>query len=148
MPAILVDTNVLVYAYDRREFARQKQAIGVLGRLHILGSGRLSVQSLAEFFRAVTRGTRPILRVTEAAQQVEDLARGWPVIDLSPMIVLEAVRGVREHRLAYWDAQVWASARLNQIPIVFSEDFGGRSILDGVRFVNPFAAGFAIEAWT
>jgi len=148
MPAILIDTNVLVYAYDRREFARQKHAIGVLERLHVLGSGRLSVQSLAEFFRAVTRGPHPILKVTEAAQQVEHLARGWPVIDLSPMIVLEAVRGVREHRLAYWDAQVWASARLNQITVVFSEDFGGRSILDGVRFVNPFAASFAIEAWT
>ena len=148
MPAVLIDTNVFVYAYDRDESVKQEQAIGVLERLNILGSGRLSVQCLAEFFRAVTRGTPPMLKVTEAARQVDLLARGWPVIDLSPMIVLEAVRGVREHRLAYWDAQVWASARLNQIPTVFSENFGGRSILQGVRFVNPFAAGFDIAAWT
>ena len=46
------------------------------------------------------------------------------MIDLSPMIVLEAVRWVRDHRMAYWDAQVWATARLNQIPTVLSEDFG------------------------
>jgi len=120
----------------------------VLERLNILGSGRLSVQSLGEFFRAVTRGTPPMLRLTEAARQVDLLARGWPVIDLTPMIVLEAVRGVRDHRLAYWDAQIWAGARLNQIPVVFSENFGGRSVLDGVRFVNPFATGFDIEVWT
>jgi len=148
MRAVLINTNVLVYAYDRGEPTKQEQAIAVLERTNILGSGRLSVQSLAEFFRVVTRGTPPMLKVTDAARQVDLLARGWPVIDLTPMIVLEAVRGVREHRLAYWDAQVWASARLNQIPTVFSENFGGRSILQGVRFVNPFAAGFDVAAWT
>lgn len=144
----MIDTNVVVYAYDRGESVKQEHAIGVLERLNILGSGRVSVQSLGEFFRAVTRGTPPMLKLTEAARQVDLLARGWPVIDLTPMIVLEAVRGVREHRLAYWDAQIWAGARLNQIPVIFSENFGGRSILDGVRFVNPFAPGFDIEVWT
>jgi predicted nucleic acid-binding protein len=148
VPAVLVDTNVLVYAYDRGEHAKQARAIAVLAHLNTLGIGRLSVQALGEFFRAVTRGTRPILRVAEAARQVDHLARGWPVIDLTPMIVLEAVRGAREHRLSYWDAQVWATARLNQIPVVFSEDLAARTALGGVRFVNPFAAGFAVEAWT
>jgi predicted nucleic acid-binding protein len=44
-------------------------------------------------------------------------------------------------------AQLWASARLNQIPTIFSEDFASGSTLDGVRFVNPFAAGFSLDAW-
>lgn len=147
MPAVLVDTNVLVYAYDRGEHAKQARAIAVLTHLNTLGIGRLSVQALGEFFRAVTRGARPILSVPEAARQVDHLARGWPVVDLTPLIVLEAVRGAREHRLSYWDAQMWATARLNQIPVLFSEDFGGRTVLGGVRFVNPFATGFAVGAW-
>src|SRR3989304_4683999 len=123
MPAVLVDTNVLVYAHDRGEHVKQKQAIQVLDRLYATGSGRLRVQGPAEFFSAVTRGPTPKLSVPEAAQQMDQLARAWPVLDLTPMIVVEAVRGVRDHQLAYWDAQIWASARLNQIPVIFSEDF-------------------------
>jgi predicted nucleic acid-binding protein len=63
------------------------------------------------------------------------------------MIILEAVRGVRDHTLAYYDAQIWASARLNQIPVVFSEDFQDGLTLEGVRFINPFGDGFSIEDW-
>ncbi|MCG2740072.1 MAG: hypothetical protein L6300_07505 [Syntrophaceae bacterium] len=35
-----------------------------------------------------------------------------------------------------------AAARLNQIPIVFSEDFQDGQVLEGVRFANPFAGRF------
>lgn len=40
-----------------------------------------------------------------------------------------------------------ATARLNQISVVFSEDFNPGWITEGVRFVNPFAADFQIETW-
>jgi len=71
----------------------------------------------------------------------------WPVLHLTPQITLEASRGVRDHRLAYYDAQIWACARLNQIPVVLSEDFQDGSTLEGVRFVNPFGEGFTIEEY-
>jgi predicted nucleic acid-binding protein len=38
-------------------------------------------------------------------------------------------------------------ARLNQIGVVFSEDFNNGSTLEGVRFVNPFAEEFVVEQW-
>jgi predicted nucleic acid-binding protein len=63
------------------------------------------------------------------------------------MVVLEAGRGVRDHQFSYYDAQVWATARLNQVPIIFSEDFSAGSIIEGVRFVDPFSPGFAIKTW-
>ena len=40
-----------------------------------------------------------------------------------------------------------AAARLNQIPIVFSEDFQDGQVLEGVRFANPFAGTFVVDAW-
>ena len=66
---------------------------------------------------------------------------------VTSLVVLEAARGVQDHQLAYYDAQVWATARLNQIPVIFSEDFTSGTTLEGVRFVDPFAADFAIETW-
>ena len=147
MTAILVDTNVLVYAHDRGEYAKQERAIETLRGLQLTESGLLSAQCLGEFFRAVTRGLRPILTVEQAALQVDRLARAWPVLDVTWQIVLEAVRGVQDHQLAYWDAQMWATAHLNQIPVVFSEDFAAGATLGGVRFVNPFAEEFRLEQW-
>jgi predicted nucleic acid-binding protein len=85
--------------------------------------------------------------VAEAAVQVDRLADSWPILAVTPLVVREAVRGVRDYRMAYWDAQIWATARLNQIPVVFSEDFSSGASLAGVRFVNPFAAGFDLRAW-
>jgi len=66
-------------------------------------------------------------------------------LDLTGSIVLEAVRGVRTYRMAYGDAQIWASARLHQIPLIFTEDFNIGAVIEGVRFVNPFEEGFDLE---
>jgi predicted nucleic acid-binding protein len=49
---------------------------------------------------------------------------------------------VIRYQLSYYDAQIWAVARLNRIPLVLSEDFSDGSVIEGVRFANPFADGF------
>jgi predicted nucleic acid-binding protein len=69
------------------------------------------------------------------------------VFDLTQHIVLEAARGVRDHQLAYYDAQIWAAARLNQTQLILSEDFQDGQILEGVRFINPFSDGFILDDW-
>jgi predicted nucleic acid-binding protein len=147
MPAILIDTNVLIYVFDQRDQAKQDRAIQVLQHLQLTSSGRLSVQCLAEFCSVATRKLNPLLTHSEAAAQVERFVRAFPVLDLTPMIVIEAARGMRDHSLAYYDAQIWAAARLNQISLIFSEDFNVGSTLEGVSFVNPFASDFVLEAW-
>ena len=78
-------------------------------------------------------------------QQIEALGQAFPVLALTPAVVLEAVRGVRDHRLSYYDAQVWAVARLGQVPVVLSEDFSPGSVLEGVAFVDPFAREFDVS---
>ena len=147
MSPILIDTNLLIYLYDPNQPAKQNQSKRVLEQLELTRSGRLSVQALAEFFSVATRKLVPSLTPAGALEQVNLFIRLWPVFDLTPMIVLEAGRGVRNHKLSYYDAQVWATARLNQVPIVFSEDFHDGSILEGVRFVNPFSSEFVLEKW-
>jgi len=147
MPSIMIDTNVLVYFYDPHSPEKQKRAEVVLDHLQRLGTGFLSAQNLAEFVSAAMRKLDPPLTPAQAYEQVSMLAETWSVFDLTPRIILEATRGVRDHQLSYYDAQVWASARLNQIPVVFSEDFQNGTTLEGVGFINPFADEFAIEEW-
>jgi predicted nucleic acid-binding protein len=147
MSSILIDTNVLVYFYDPNTPDKQMQAEIVLNHLQKSGAGCLSVQNLAEFVSVVIRKLDPPLTSEEVVEQVTLLAEAWPVFHLTPMIILEAARGVRDHGLAYYDAQVWASARLNQVPTVFSEDFQDGLTLEGIRFINPFRDSFSIEDW-
>ena len=61
--------------------------------------------------------------------------------------MLEAVRGVRTYKMAYVDAQIWALARLHQIPLIFTEDFNVGAVIEGVRFVNPFGQDFDLDGW-
>ncbi|HEY64795.1 MAG TPA: PIN domain-containing protein [Caldilineae bacterium] len=144
---VLVDTNVLVYAYDRAEPEKQRRALEVLDYLAVSGAGVISTQVLAEFFVAITRKIAAPLSAIEAYDRMKNYLQSWTVVDLTGMVVLEAARGVRDHQFNFWDAQIWATARLNQIPIIFSEDFNVGQVTEGVRCVNPFAEDFRLEDW-
>ena len=144
---ILVDTNILLYAYDCGEQAKQPMALSVLDRLVAYDLGALTPQVLAEFFVNVTKKLRPPLTIEEAQSRIQNYLLSWEILEITGAIVLEAIRGVHSYQMTYWDAQIWSSARLNQIPIVLSEDFGDGVIIEGVRFVNPFSTGFDLEAW-
>jgi predicted nucleic acid-binding protein len=139
-----VDTTLLVYAYDRADPAKHTRALEVLDHLATTGQGLLSVPVRAEFFWVTTRKLADPLRVEEAEQHVQAFLQAWLVVDVTPLVLLEAIRGVREHRFAFWDAQVWATALLNQIPLVLSEDFKDGLTIEGIRFLNPLSQRFHV----
>lgn len=96
---------------------------------------------------SVTRKIAVPLNVNEAYERIKNYWQSWMVVDLTGMIVLEAARGVRDYQFNFWDAQIWATAHLNQIPLIFSEDFNPGQTIEGVRFVNPFAPEFRFKDW-
>lgn len=97
---------------------------------------------LGEFFHVVTRKMPEPLSTEQAERSVRRYARSWTVFRPSIVTVFEAIRGVRTYGLPYYDGLVWATARLNDIPTVLSEDFTDGQLIDGVRFVNPFRPEF------
>ena len=54
---VLIDTNILLYAYDRAEPVKQPKALAVLDRLVTWRIGVLTPQVLAEFFVNATHIT-------------------------------------------------------------------------------------------
>ena len=147
MTVVLLDTNVLVYAFDRSEPKKRARAIKIIVDLQVNSVGCLSVQCLSEFFNAVTRGATPKLPMDEALQYVQDYLLAFPTHLLTPSIVLLAARGVRDHSLSFYDAQIWACALSNDVPVIFSEDFQDGQVIEGIRFVNPFVENFELEKW-
>lgn len=144
--AAFVDTNVLVYAYDASDAFKHERAIEVLDRLERRSAGAISTQVLGEFFTIATRRIPMPLGVAEAERSVIRYARAWTVYEPTCTAVLEAVRAVREHTLSYWDGLIWATAKLNEVPTVLSEDFSDGLLLEGVRFLNPFRESFDVAS--
>lgn len=133
-----VDTNVLVYAHDASDPRKQARALEVLDGLARVGTAYVSTQVLGEFARVVTSRIPEPLSHEEAASQVHAAITAFGVLAIDSRTVAEALRGQVVHRMPYWDAQIWAAARLEHIPVVLSEDFQHASEIEGVRFENPF----------
>ena len=141
----VLDTNVLVYALDRREPEKRDRAREVLRRLGTSGA-ILPAQVLSEFANVCLRKLEPRPDPAAVQREVERLLLAFPVLPLTGPVVLEALRGVREHLLSYYDAQIWAVARLGQVGVVLSEDFNPGAVLDGISFANPFHPAFDLLA--
>jgi predicted nucleic acid-binding protein len=133
----LIDTNVLVYLHDQSDPARRERAAAVMRAVGRARSAALPVQALTEFAAVGLRKLVPPLAPEETRAQVEALATWFPTYPVTPAVVSDALRGVEEHQLPYFDAQIWAVARQHGVPEILSEDSRpGR--LGGVRWLDPF----------
>jgi predicted nucleic acid-binding protein len=141
---ILLDTNILVYIYDPLDRTKQDRAIAVVNKLIETNRAVISTQVIGEFFMATTRRKRQLLTPAEALVRMRNYLAACQVVDVTQLINLEAIRGVETHNFGFWDAQIWATARLNQITEVYSEDFNSGAIVEGVRFTNPFSDNFEL----
>ena len=112
----LVDTNLLVCAYDRSEHEKQKRARAILDWLESRGVGMLSTQILGEFFRIVTRKLSEPLTPRQAYLELERHLRTWKTFEITRAVVLEAGRGSVAYQMPFWEAQIWATASLIRSP--------------------------------
>ncbi len=141
----LIDTNVLVYVHDKGQGAKQKRSEEVLARLAVGPSGALSTQALSELANVLLRKLKPPMAAADVYAQLDTISRVFPVLPITQAVVLEAARGVRDHHFSFYDAQIWSLSKLNQIPVVLSEDFNSGSRIEGVSFLNPFDKSFDVS---
>ena len=134
----VIDTNILVYAHDKRDASKQRRARTLLEQLARAGTAALPAQALAEFSSVMLRRLRPPAQPGELIRELEWLARGFVILPLTLQVVVEALRGVRDHGFSFYDAQIWGAARLAQASVLLSEDFPSGEIRDGVSFIDPF----------
>ncbi|OEU44208.1 MAG: hypothetical protein BBJ60_04270 [Desulfobacterales bacterium S7086C20] len=130
-----LDTNILFYAMDKDAGSRHKLAMEIVDRAS-LSDCVIILQSLCEFFAAVTgKGRMP---PKEAEVQIKDWMELFPVVSASSKSLPRALKAVREHKLSFWDAMLWAVAREAGVTLLLSEDFQHNRVLDGTKFCNPF----------
>jgi predicted nucleic acid-binding protein len=130
-----IDTNILVYAYERDAGEKHERALELLSRLYAERTGALSIQVMAEFYAAATLKLRMSSRVAE-----EILAELAIYVIHSPAHpdVLRAVRLQRRYKTSWWDALILSSALDLECSVLWTEDMTHRQRFGSLTMLNPF----------
>lgn len=137
MSAEFVDSNVIVYAYDRSAGRKHTLARDLLARLWQSREGVVSLQVLQEFYTVVTRKIRTPISATEARERVRNLAR-WKVIYLTVPDLLAASEMSESARLSFWDGLIVRAAQNAGAITLWSEDLQTNQIFGSLQIRNPF----------
>ena len=132
-----LDTNILVYAFDRSAGEKQTQAAQWVETCWKNENGCLSIQVLQEFYVTVTRKIVTPLDHQTARQIVADLAQ-WRLHAPEASDLLQAIDLQQSYQLAFWDAQVIQSAASLSCKLLLSEDLNHGQRYGDVQVINPF----------
>ncbi|MDQ3152193.1 MAG: PIN domain-containing protein [Actinomycetota bacterium] len=139
-PLEFIDTNVLLYAYDRSAGARHERAAALVGDL---GAGRhaaVSVQVLQEFYVNITRKIAEPLDHEVALDRLRVLSH-WPLHVPQASDVVGAAQLAQSSKLSFWDAMIIRSAGALGCQTLWSEDLNDGQRISGVTVRNPFQHG-------
>jgi predicted nucleic acid-binding protein len=131
---LTLDSNVLIYAINRTDRLHDA-AVDLIDRASRADCVQ-TLQSLGECFNVVTRRYR--MSPADAAAELDWFRVLFPVVaaDVAALDLATAV--VHRHGLQFWDAMLWATAKLAGCRLLLSEDLQDGRELEGIRIVNPF----------
>jgi predicted nucleic acid-binding protein len=132
-----LDTNILVYAYDRSAGEKRDLAAQLMESCWVNENGCLSLQVLQEFFVTVTKKLETPLGHQTARQIVADLAN-WRLHAPEAGDLLQAIDLQQTYQLAFWDAMVVQSAASLGCKQLLSEDLNHGQVYGNVQVINPF----------
>jgi predicted nucleic acid-binding protein len=135
---IFLDTNIIVYAYDRDAGRKHEIAKALLIDLWNSEGGVLSTQVLQEFYVMVTKKFASPLPPESAREIIEDFLT-WDVVANDGEAVLEAIDLQIREKISFWDALVVVAAGKGAADILLSEDLSDGRKFGTISVRNPFA---------
>jgi len=136
----LIDTNILVYAYDISETTKHPIAKDLLKQIWHEGGGVVCVQNLMEYFVVITRKVASPITITEAKIVIDDIAKSdsWKLIDRDIHTFLDAIDLVSQYNVHIWDATIAACMKENGISDIVTEDKKDFEKIPGIHAIVPF----------
>jgi len=134
-----VDTNVLVYAFDKSGSPKKRAAQRLLDDLMEKDLLRVSTQVLQELFVTLTRRVSQPCSIQEALAVLEDLT-AWPLMVVDYAAIRAAAGLADQATISFWDALIVIAAARAGATVLYTEDLNDGQEILGVRIRNPFAA--------
>ena len=136
MSKAFIDTNVVVYANDAADTAKQNTAISLITRALTGSWGVVSTQVMMEYVAvASNRLGQPRDAVTRQTFVLERLE----VVPVSPEIIRNGLEFAAQYQLSFPDGVILAAAHAGRCDVLYSEDFAAGRRYAGIEARNPFA---------
>jgi predicted nucleic acid-binding protein len=132
-----IDTNIIIYANDTRDAAKQTFALNLIADAIRENTGVISIQVLQEYANvALTKlGQRQEMVLRQLA-----LLENIHVVTPTPAMVRRSVELRSLYGISFWDAGIVAAAEHAGCARILSEDLNTGQFYGGVTVTNPFAA--------
>ncbi len=131
---VFLDTNIVVYAFDKGDLLRQQLTKRRIGEL-ISQKTRVavSIQVLQEFMNTMLRKgeSRAFLR------EVVEYYLQRDVVENTAVLLRRAMDVQERFQLSFYDANIVAAAQISGAKELWSEDFNTGQDFGGVVVVNP-----------
>ncbi len=134
----LVDSNILVYAYDKSEPKKQCLAAGIIKQRWLEQDGVLSIQNLAEFYHIVAKRISSPIPIDTAKQIVLDLIDGFEIIRYNENTIVNAINNQAIYKIHFWDALIVATMEENGIDTIITENEKHFQQVKWIKATNPF----------
>ena len=132
-----LDTNVWIYSHDSRDAEKQRRAQQLIADAHPMV---LPWQVGCEFVAAARRLEQFGFSQEDAWAALDDMRAMAAVVAMPTSQVWPAARDLQARfSLSFWDAVIVAACLEAGVQTLYTEDFGGVPVVDGLNVVNPFA---------
>ncbi len=133
---VFIDTNLFVYALDRRVPAKRKAAAKALRTIEEQGNGVISTQVIQEAYVAGT--TKLGIQPHDMKQAIASL-QSLEVVQIDVDLIQAAIDCSILNRLSFWDALIIVTAEKARCTELWTEDLNPGQLIRGVRIHNPLA---------
>jgi predicted nucleic acid-binding protein len=129
-----IDTNLIVYANDRRDPEKQLRALEVIRQEINDRTGVISIQVLQEYANtALNKLNQETAIVLRQLALLETMTIVYP----DAAMVRRAVELKALYQLSFWDASIVAAAQSAGCRYLFSEDLNTGQVFGTLRVTNP-----------
>jgi predicted nucleic acid-binding protein len=133
-----LDTNVLIYQFDRKALQKRAIARDIVADALTTNSALISFQGVQETLNVITRK----LPIPMAEPDVQDVLNNilLPLMRVMPSAALyaDALRVAQRYQFSFYDSLIVAAAQSAGCKRLLSEDMQHGQVIDGLRIVNPF----------
>ncbi len=137
----LIDSNILVYAFDKDEKDKNLTAKQIVERIF---NGEikifLSTQNLSEFYYNVTKKINKPLEIIEAREIISDLVSlsNIKIIKINKNTILNAIEISIAYKVSYWDSLIASVMKENHVYDIITENDKDFKKIPWLKVTNPF----------
>ncbi len=134
----LVDTNIIVYAYETEDSLRKKKSLEILEKCYKKEiTLAISNQNLAEFsvvsLKKLKLNTNIVKNIIRDISNFENFKK----INYKRKTILSAIDISEEHKMSFWDSLIAATMIENGILNIYTENSKDFKI-PSLKVINPF----------